>query len=137
MNLTCLFCKIVNNELPSYTIYNDNLTIAFLDLNPTTRGHTLIIAREHSTDFISSSDEIITNVALTTKKVASHLKEKLNPYGFNFLTNNGALAGQTVMHYHTHIIPKYEVNQGLILSETKELEPINLDILHKDLIITY
>jgi len=105
---TCIFCKIVNGEIPSRTIYEDDDLKAFLDVNPATKGHVLIIPKEHSRDLHDLPDATAEKVIKLAKRIAAKLKEELGCDGINILQNNGQTAGQTVFHYHLHIIPRYE-----------------------------
>ncbi|WP_342263142.1 MULTISPECIES: HIT family protein [unclassified Spiroplasma] len=116
---SCLFCKIILHEIPSHIIYEDEHTIAFLDIMPLDKGHTLVIPKIHSTNFINTNDDIISFVNITAKKVAQQIEVQLNTSAFNFISNNGILAGQTIEHYHLHIIPKYSSHSGLQLPKSQ------------------
>ena len=107
MKNNCIFCAIAAGEIPSFKIYEDELVLAYLDINPFSKGHTLVIPKAHSSGLLDTSDEMLAAVIARVKKVAAHLKEKLGCEGFNILQNNGAAAGQTVMHLHFHIVPRY------------------------------
>ncbi|WP_342224301.1 HIT family protein [Spiroplasma endosymbiont of Asaphidion curtum] len=116
---SCLFCKIILHQIPSYIIYEDEHTIAFLDIMPVDKGHTLVVPKIHSTNFINTNDEIISFVNITAKKVAKRIEIQLNTSAINFISNNGILVGQTIEHYHLHIIPKYSSNSGLQLPKNQ------------------
>lgn len=103
--MDCIFCKIVNGEIPSYRIYEDDKILAFLDINPNTPGHTLVIPKEHTLDLFSISSESLSYVLEKAKDIANLIGEKLNADGFTFAQNNGI--AQDVKHFHLHIIPKY------------------------------
>ncbi len=103
----CLFCKIIKGEIPSKTVYEDDLVKVFLDINPATNGHMLIIPKQHYENIIDINDEIITySLKLIREKLYPMLKEKLNCLGLTISQNNEL--GQEVKHYHIHLIPRYE-----------------------------
>ena len=101
----CLFCKIIKGEIPSYTIYEDDDVKAFLDINPETKGHTLIIPKKHSENIYDTDIEMLKNIEEASQKVGELLTEKLDCKGITRMQNNGY--GQEVKHYHMHIIPRY------------------------------
>lgn len=103
----CIFCKIINKEIPCYKVYEDDLFLAFLDISPAAVGHTLVIPKKHVKDIFELDDEIKTNLLSVCQKVAIAVKKATNCEGINILNNNGLEAGQTVFHYHVHIIPRY------------------------------
>lgn len=112
--MDCVFCKIIGKELPSYVIHEDDDFLAILDINPASVGHTLIISKKHEED-IFALDEITASKALiVAKQVANKLKAALNYDGLNILQNNSPVAGQTVLHFHIHLIPRY-INDGIEL----------------------
>jgi histidine triad (HIT) family protein len=103
----CLFCKIVAGEIPSTRVYEDERTIAFMDINPATRGHLLVIPREHATDLLGIAGEDLAACAATARKMATRVTERLSADGVNLLNSCGSLAWQTVFHFHLHVIPRY------------------------------
>lgn len=103
----CIFCKIINGEIPSYKIYEDDDVYAFLDINPVSCGHTLVVPKEHYCDIFEIPDNLLSKINIVVKKLSSTIKEKLKCDGINVLQNNGSCAGQTVFHYHVHIQPVY------------------------------
>jgi histidine triad (HIT) family protein len=107
MKNDCVFCAIAAGEIPSFKVYEDDLVLAYLDINPFSKGHTLVIPKEHYTGLIDTPDETLAALIERVKKVAAHLKTALPCDGFNILQNNGEAAGQTVMHIHFHIVPRY------------------------------
>jgi len=107
----CIFCKIANGEIPSKTIYEDDDFRVILDLGPATRGHALILPKDHFANLYELSDETAGKVMQLAKKMAVQMTEKLGCDGFNLVQNNGLTAGQTVFHFHLHLIPRYE-NDG-------------------------
>ena len=106
MKNNCIFCAIAEGEIPSFKIYEDDLVLAYLDINPFSEGHTLVIPKVHSEGLLDTSDEMLAAVVARVKKVAAHIKATLPCDGFNILQNNGEAAGQTVRHVHFHIIPR-------------------------------
>ena len=103
----CIFCKIANGEIPSRTLYEDEQFRVILDLNPAARGHALILPKDHAADLYELPDPYASAVLVLAKKMASELKEKLKCDGLNLVQNNGEAAGQTVPHFHIHLIPRY------------------------------
>ncbi len=104
----CIFCKIANGAIPSKTIYEDEDFRVILDLGPATRGHALILPKEHADNLYELPEETAARVLPVAKKVAGLLRAKLQCEGLNLVQNNGELAGQTVMHFHLHMIPRYQ-----------------------------
>lgn len=104
----CIFCKIAAGEIPSRKIYEDKDLIAIMDLSPTSKGHSLIIPKEHYTNIYDIDEEIAGKVMKTAKKLATKMTVALNCDGFNLLQNNGETAGQTMFHFHMHLIPRYK-----------------------------
>jgi len=104
----CIFCKIVAGELQSTIVDEDERTISFMDISPATRGHALVIPREHSADLLTVEREDLTAVALAAQRLAGQMKERLGADGVNLLNSCGAVAFQTVFHFHVHVIPRYE-----------------------------
>ena len=107
MKNNCVFCAIAEGEIPSFKVYEDDLVLAYLDINPFTKGHTLVIPKAHTSGLLDTSDETLAAIISRVRKIAGYLKEKLPCDGFNILQNNGESAGQTVMHLHFHIVPRY------------------------------
>ena len=110
--MDCIFCKIINGELPSKKIYEDELVYAFMDIEPTVDGHVLLIPKKHYTDFTELDDEILCHINLVAKKMKDLVYEKLNADGVRLCVNYGMY--QFVKHYHLHIIPAYKEKQDLI-----------------------
>lgn len=107
MENNCIFCKIANGEIPSATVYEDEDFRAILDLNPASKGHTLIIPKKHAANLFELPEETAEKVLPIAKKLGARLKEGLHAEGLNVVQNNGEAAGQTVMHFHMHLIPRY------------------------------
>ena len=109
--MDCIFCKIANGEIPSATLYEDEDFRVILDLNPAAKGHALILPKEHAANLFELPEEISAKALGVAKKVGAVLKEGLHADGLNVLQNNGEAAGQTVFHFHMHLIPRYK-NDG-------------------------
>lgn len=110
----CIFCKIANGEIPSRTLYEDKLFRVILDLAPATRGHALILPKEHADNLYDLPGETASAVMILAKKLAFVMRERLSCDGLNLVQNNGEAAGQTVSHFHLHMIPRY-INDGQTL----------------------
>ena len=107
----CIFCKIANGEIPSNVIYEDDNYTVILDNGPATKGHALVLPKKHYADLFEISEESLSGAVVVAKKVAAKMKDKLGFDGVNLVQNNGAAAGQSVLHFHLHIIPRYK-NDG-------------------------
>jgi len=103
----CLFCKIVAGEIPATRVAEDDRTIAFMDINPATRGHVLVVPREHAIDLLAIDPEDLAAVAKTAQRVAATMPDRLGADGVNLLNSCGREAWQTVFHFHLHVIPRY------------------------------
>jgi len=132
----CIFCKIIAGAMPCYKIYEDERTLAFLDISPNSEGHSLIIPKKHFENFEQTDDDYIQAIALVKKKVIKILKEKLpnKPVGFNYISNQGAEAFQMVFHYHEHIIPKYIKKNGYTFVINKNSTDSACDEIYKAII---
>ncbi len=106
MNNDCIFCKIINKEIPAPIVYEDDKILAFLDINPVNKGHTLVIPKEHYKNIYKTPDEILGYIMSVAKKIAIKLKESVEAEGINIHMNNDEVAGQSVFHTHIHIIPR-------------------------------
>ena len=104
----CIFCKIANGEIPAATLYEDDLFRVILDLGPASKGHALILPKNHFADLLALDEETSAKVLAVAAKVGAAMKKSLHCDGFNLVQNNGEAAGQTVFHFHMHIIPRYE-----------------------------
>lgn len=103
----CIFCKLANGIIPTNSIYEDEDFNVILDLSPATKGHALILPKNHHKNLYELPDETASKVMVLAKKLATHMTEKLNCDGFNLVQNNNEIAGQTVFHFHLHLIPRY------------------------------
>lgn len=110
----CIFCKIANGEIPSNTLYEDEKYRVILDLDPATRGHALILPKDHYADLYELPEENCAEVLKLAKKMAERMKEKLGCTGMNLVQNNGESAGQTVHHFHMHLIPRYDDGSRIV-----------------------
>jgi histidine triad (HIT) family protein len=108
----CIFCKIVNGDIPSSKIFENEHVMAFLDISQITKGHTLIIPKVHNENIYDLSAEAARNIFEVVPQLANAIKEQFNPVGMNIITNTGEQAGQTVFHYHMHLIPRYGSGDG-------------------------
>jgi histidine triad (HIT) family protein len=104
----CLFCKIVAGELPATIVAEDERTVSFMDINPATRGHALVVPRAHTTDLLTVRAEDLSACAAAAKRLAGRAKEALGADGVNLLNSCGRAAWQTVFHFHVHVIPRYD-----------------------------
>jgi len=103
----CIFCKIVAGDMPATIVDEDDRTLAFMDISPATRGHVLVIPREHVSDLHEIDPEDLKAVAATAQRVAAKARDRLGADGVNLLNSTGAAAWQTVFHFHVHVIPRY------------------------------
>jgi histidine triad (HIT) family protein len=104
----CLFCAIVAGDAPSEIVDSDEHTVAFMDINPATRGHALVVPRVHVSDLLDASDEELERTMLAARRLAQRIERALEPDGFNILNSCRPAAWQTVFHYHLHVIPRYD-----------------------------
>src|SRR5690625_1355558 len=108
----CIFCKIIDGEIPSAKVYEDEDVYAFLDISQVSKGHTLVIPKVHTKDIYDLSANIAGKLFERVPKIANAIKQTYKPIGLNILNNNEAPAGQSVFHIHLHLLPKYEENKG-------------------------
>jgi len=103
----CIFCAIVAGEVPGQIVDSDEHTVAFMDINPATPGHALVVPRNHSEDLMDVSDEDLSHTMLAVRRLTRRIDEVLEPDGFNLLNSCRSAAWQTVFHFHVHVIPRY------------------------------
>ena len=103
----CLFCKIVAGEIPAKIVAQDERTVSFMDINPATRGHALVVPRNHAQDLLEIDEEDLSATVNAAQRLAKRVKERLNADGVNLLNSCGSAAWQTVFHFHVHVIPRY------------------------------
>lgn len=108
----CIFCKIVNGEIPAAKVFENENVLAFLDISQVTEGHTLVIPKVHKENLYELTPEIARNLFEAVPTIANALKTEFHPVGLNTVNNNGELAGQTVFHFHMHLIPRYGKGDG-------------------------
>jgi histidine triad (HIT) family protein len=104
----CLFCGIVAGDVPAQVVGSDDHTVAFMDINPATPGHALVVPREHSADLIDVSDDDLQRTMLAARRLALRMQAALDPDGFNILNSCGRAAWQVIFHFHVHVIPRYD-----------------------------
>ncbi len=114
----CIFCKIIDGEIPSRKVYEDDSILAILDISQTTRGHTLVMPKKHYDDFLQMPGNEFGVLMEKVQQIASQIVKNLNAKGCNVLINTGETAGQTVRHIHVHIIPRYDGNDTVSFSFT-------------------
>ena len=128
----CIFCKIAAGEIPSATIYEDDDFRVILDIEPASKGHALILPKEHFANLYELSDEVAAKALLVAKKVISKMTDIVGCDGYNVVQNNGVAAGQTVFHFHIHLIPRYKEDQVNITWKQGSLtEEVKAEILSK------
>lgn len=130
----CIFCKIANGDIPSKSIYEDDKFKVILDLGPATKGHALILPKDHAANLFELPDDTAKEVLVLAKKLGRQMVDKLHADGMNLVQNNGEAAGQTVKHFHLHLIPRYQDDGQHILwepgeSTSEELEAVQKTIL--------
>lgn len=108
----CIFCKIVNNEIPSYRVYEDDAVVAFLDLSQVTKGHTLVIPKHHARNIYELPPEVASDVFKRIPTIANAIQRETGAIGMNVLSNAEEIAGQTVFHFHIHLIPRFGDEDG-------------------------
>ena len=108
----CIFCKIINGDIPSSKVYEDEHVLAFLDISQVTKGHTLVIPKIHKENVYELTPEIAAHVFEAVPKIARAIKQEFSPIGMNVLNNNGEHAGQSVFHFHIHLLPRYGEGDG-------------------------
>lgn len=128
----CIFCKIANGEIPSATLFENEEFRVILDLGPASKGHALILPKSHAANIYELPDEMAGKAMILAKHMASKLTDALNCDGFNIVQNNGEVAGQTVFHFHMHLIPRYKGDQvGLTWKPGKLIDEDRDEILSK------
>ncbi|MDE7267162.1 MAG: HIT family protein [Lachnospiraceae bacterium] len=130
----CIFCKIANGEIPSRTLYEDDDFRVIMDLAPATKGHSLILPKDHYKNVYEIADDTAAKVLPLAKKMATLMTEKLGADGFNIVQNNNEVAGQTVFHFHVHLIPRYNDDNQSLVMKPQEMTDAQLDEI-KDMIV--
>ena len=129
----CIFCKIVAGEIPSRTLFEDEDFKVMLDVGPASKGHALIVPKEHYANIYELPDELAVKAMRLAKRMATHMTNVLNCDGFNILQNNGEVAGQTVFHYHMHLIPRYKGSDEMTLWNANHFSDEQMDALAEQL----
>ena len=122
----CVFCEIIKGNIPSKKIYEDDNVLAILDISQATKGHTLIIPKKHYANMLEIEEKALIDCIKVTKIVTNKINEAYKPLGFNILNNCNEAAGQSVMHFHIHVIPRYS-NDDLVINPTNNTDKFNLD----------
>jgi len=129
-----VFCKIVNGDIPCYKLYEDNDVLAFLDISQATKGHALVIPKKHYDNFLSTPQEVMHKVMDVAQRIGQIEIKLLGARGVNILTNCYEAAGQSVMHFHVHVIPRYDGDEGFRLAfKNNSDKDLNLPALAKDI----
>ncbi len=131
-DVNCIFCKIVNGDIPCAKLYEDDDVMAFLDVNPVTYGHALVISKDHYANFLSTPKDVMNKVMNVAQRIGQVQIEQLGAKGINILTNCKEAAGQEVQHFHVHVIPRYTSSDGFKL-ELKQLKDVNLPAIAKEI----
>ena len=130
----CIFCKIVKGEIPCYKVYEDNEILAFLDISQTTKGHTLVITKEHFQNFLFVPKDLLGKAFSVAQKISQAQVASLGAKGVNILVNTNEVAGQTVMHFHIHVIPRFDSKDNLKIEFTPTgIEKLNLPALAEEI----
>lgn len=122
MSEECIFCKIANGEIPSKTLYEDDMFRVIMDISPASKGHALILPKKHAANIYELDHETAGEAFVLAKRMATVMQKTLDCDGFNILQNNGEVAGQTVFHFHMHLIPRYQ-NDGVGLAMEGKGDP--------------
>lgn len=117
--MECIFCKIINKEIPSYTIYEDDIVMAFLDISPDSLGHSLIVPKKHYKDIYDIDESTLKRILKVSKDIYSKIENKLGATGFTYIQNNGDI--QEVKHFHLHIKPYYKEEKSMSVEEVYEI----------------
>lgn len=127
----CIFCKLANGIIPARSIYEDENFKVILDAAPATRGHALILPKEHAANLYELPDETAAKAFVLARKLAADMTKKLSCDGFNVVQNNGEIAGQTVFHFHIHLIPRYKDDQQNLTWEQHTYEDATMDEIER------
>ena len=124
-----IFCKIVDGEIPCYKLYEDEDVLAFLDISQVTKGHALVISKQHFDNFLSTPQEVMHKVMDVAQRIGQVDIKLLGAKGVNILSNCYPAAGQSVMHFHVHVIPRYEQGEGIEITMKDNSEGLNLPVI--------
>ena len=128
----CIFCEIIKGNIPSKKVYEDDKVLAILDISQITKGHTLILPKKHFDNFLDIDDEYTNAVFTAAKKVTKMINNAYKPEGFNIINNCGETAGQSVMHFHVHVVPRYN-KEDLVMKHADNSNKFNLDEIVNDI----
>lgn len=128
----CIFCDIVAGKIPAYKLYEDDDVLAFLDISQVTKGHTLIIPKEHCDHFLECEPHRLAAIMNTAQRLGNHIMQRTGANGMHILSNIHAAAGQSVPHFHVHLIPRYDANDACVItfqpSEEQNLEQLQQEL---------
>lgn len=122
----CIFCKIINKEIPSSTIYEDDKALAFLDISQVTKGHTLVVPKQHYDNMLECDPDTLSHVMNVAARLGKHIMAQTGAGGMNVLSNINEVAGQSVSHFHVHLIPRYSETDACVI-KFEESEPQDLE----------
>ena len=128
-----IFCKIIDGEIPCYKLYEDEDVLAFLDISQVTKGHALVISKKHYDSFLSTPHEVMHKVMDIAQRIAQVEVKLMGALGVNILTNAGEAAGQTVKHFHVHVIPRYNTKEGIMIEMHNNSEGLNLPAIASEI----
>lgn len=128
----CIFCEIIKGNIPSKKVYEDDKILAILDISQITKGHTLILPKKHFDNFLDIDEEYTNAVFNAARKVTKMINNVYNPLGFNIINNCGETAGQSVMHFHVHVVPRYN-KEDLVMQHADNSNKFDLDSIVKDI----
>lgn len=133
--MDCIFCKIVNGDIPAHKVYEDDDVLAFLDISQTTKGHTLVIPKKHYDNFLATPKDIMHKVMDVAQRIGQAQMVTLGAKGVNILTNVNKEAGQSVFHFHVHVVPRYAAHEGfrIELKENENLKDLSLPVLAEEI----
>lgn len=121
----CIFCDIIDDRIPSFKIYEDETVVAFLDISQVTKGHTLIVPKKHVENMLECDEETLAHMIHVTRKIGIHLLDRCHANGMNILSNINEVAGQSVPHFHIHLIPRYQKEDACVI-RFEESAPVEL-----------
>lgn len=111
--MNCIFCKIINGEIPCYKVYEDEIVLAFLDISQASKGHTLVVPKKHYANMLECDEEVLAHLYKVANRLGNLITNRLGALGMNILTNVNEVAGQTVKHFHVHLLPRYNEEDGV------------------------
>ncbi|MBQ7641366.1 MAG: HIT family protein [Acholeplasmatales bacterium] len=128
----CIFCEIIKGNIPSKKVYEDDKVLAILDISQITKGHTLVLPKKHFDNFLDIDEEYSNAVFNAARKVTKMINNAYKPLGFNIINNCGETAGQSVMHFHVHVVPRYN-KEDLVMQHADNSNKFDLDSIVKDI----